>query len=244
MKMRRFTSAGIIAVKDFLADIKASGQLDLVRRDQLLIGPLTEPIPALADLDLDTARIFDTTFAFCEYFHSLIKDRMPLSYRTDVGFWTWLAMVYLGQLVKSRRGRVDVGDLTRYIPAPESYRDYYRHLLAGAFQIYEQYNLIGNPGICKTLLWKALDTYGDVYEQIASRQWMVQNPAIVDSLNKLYFDNGKMKLKPNSGGPCPGAARRLVVAIDQLGMTRDFYEIEDASELIRILPKEFDRFKV
>lgn len=53
-----------------------------------------------------------------------------------------------------------------------------------------------------------------------------------------------MNLKPNSGGPCPGAARRLVVAIGQLGMTRDFYEIEDASELIRILPKEFDKFKV
>ena len=57
MKMRRFTPAGIIAVKTFLADIKASGQLDLVRRDQLLAGPLTEPIPALADLDLDAARV-------------------------------------------------------------------------------------------------------------------------------------------------------------------------------------------
>lgn len=243
MKLCRFNEKGIAAVRELLPQIKLVD--DLARAEALVSAEdLIEAIPVLADIDLDASRIFPTTFAFCEYFHSLMKDHKPLSYRTDVGFWTWLAMVYVRQLVKVNGDDAKVGDQTRYIPAPDGYRDYYRHLLAGAFQIYAQYELDGNSSACKALLWKAMDTYGDVYEQIASRQWMVQNPAIVDALNYLYFDSSEKRLKPNSGGPYPGAARRLVVAVDQLAMTRDFYEINDAGELIAILPAEFDKFRV
>ena len=241
MKLRRFTEAGVEAVRKALHEVEKAG--DLAPATALLSREdLTEDIPALADIDLDETRTFDTTFAFCEYFHSLIKDHSPLRYRTDSGFWTWLAVVYLPQLVKSNDENFRIGDRTRYIPNPNSYRDYYRHLLVGAYMIYAQYDQIGKAQACKTLLWKPLDTYGDVYEQVASRQWAVQNPAIIELLNRLYFDERTQRIKPGAGGPNPGTARRLIYVLDQFGMTRDFFEMNDVEEMLTILPHEFDKF--
>lgn len=240
MKLRRFNDDGIARVRQVLPEIEKTGNLDvsaLIADEKLAIA-----IPELDSVDLDPDRTFPTTFAFCEYFHSLMKDHHPLNYRTDVGFWTWLAMVYLKQLVKNGTKGLRIGDLTRYIPRPNSYQDYYRHLLAGAYMIYAQYDLAGNARICKALLWKDMDMYGDVYEQIASRQSLVQNPAVVDLLNHLYFDEGNQTLKPKSGGDYPGAARRLVVTMDQLGMTRDFFNLTDVREMLHVLPPEYDHF--
>lgn len=241
MKLRRFTPDGVEAVRTTLPKIEETGDLSLAAA--LVADPnLTEDLPELAAVDLDPDRVFPTTFAFCEYFHSLMKDHKPLTYRTDVGFWTWLAMVYVRQLVKQSKDGVKIGDITRYIPNPSGYQDYYRHLLAGAYGIYAQYDLTCRAELCRALLWKPMDTYGDVYEQIASRQGMVQDPAIMSVLNRLYFDDREQHLKPRSGGDYPGAARRLVVAIDQLGMTRDFFDENDVDEILNVLPHEFDDF--
>lgn len=150
--------------------------------------------------------------------------------------------MYLPQLVKRSKDTLKVGDIERYNFKPNDFTAYYRHLLAGPFSIYWHYSTTGIGGICKALLWHKIDSYGDVYEQIASRQSLVQNPVFVDVLNKLYFDEERKKIKPGAGGPKAATARRLVVAIDQLQRTRDFYELEDVPELLKILPKEFDKF--
>ena len=241
MKMRRFTPAGIITVKAFLADIKASGRLDLVRRDQLLTGPLTEPIPALADLDLDTARIFDTTFAFCEYFDSLIHDHNPQAYRTDVGFWTWLAMAYLPQLVKSIKDKMSAGDDSRIVFHAEVFGKSHRHLLASPYYLYTQH---ADKGLTHAPLFHRLNTPGDVLEAIIARQDIAQNEAFLDAIRQLYFDNARHVVKPKVGGPkAIGGIRRFVDMVDQFGRTRDFYAADDSLEFLKILPAEFDRFK-
>ena len=250
MKLRRFTDAGVAKTRAFLAAVKESNDVDSVTLDGqpftratlLSSSAYSDEIPALADIDLDETRTFDTTFAFCEYFDSLIHDHNPQAYRDDVGFWTWLAMVYLPQLVKDSRGTIIVGDVTRYKFSPNDFQVYYRHLLAGPYAIYWHYASNGIAGVCKTLLWHKICSYGDVYEQIASRQGLVQNPVFVDVLNKLYFDEARQVIKSGAGGPKAATARRLVVAIDQLQRTRDFYDLEDVPEFLRILPKEFDKF--
>ena len=103
MKLRRFTSAGVEMARQYLAAVKESGDVENVtlngqpftRAALISSSAYSEAIPALADLDLDETRVFDTTFAFCEYFDSLIHDHNPQAYREDVGFWTWLAFVDL-----------------------------------------------------------------------------------------------------------------------------------------------------
>lgn len=250
MKLRRFTDAGVAKTRAFLAAVKESNDVDAVTLDgqpftraALLSSPAySDAISALADLDLDEMRTFDTTFAFCEYFDSLIHDHNPQAYREDVGFWTWLAMVYLPQLVKDSNGTIKVGDVARYEFVPNDYKVSYRHLLAGPFSIYWNYKSQGQGIITKALLWHKICSYGDVYEQIASRQGLVQNPVFVDVLNKLYFDDNLQIIKSGAGGPKAASARRLAVAIDQLQRTRDFYDLRDVSEFLKILPKEFDKF--
>lgn len=250
MKLRRFTDAGVAKTRAFLAAVKESNDVNAVTLDGqpftraalLSSSAYSEAIPALADIDLDETRTFDTTFAFCEYFDSLIHDHNPQTYREDVGFWTWLAMVYLPQLVKHSGEDLKVGDITRYMFKPNDYKVYYRHLLAGPFAIYWHYSVMGIATTCKALLWHNTNSYGDVYEQIASRQGLVQNPVFVDALNKLYFDEDRQVIKPGAGGPKAATARRLVDAIDQLQRTRDFYDLEDVTEFLRVLPREFDKF--
>ena len=117
MKLRRFTSAGVEMARQYLAAVKESNDVENVTlngqpftRAALISSPAySDAIPALTDLDLDETRTFDTTFAFCEYFDSLIHDHNPQAYREDVGFWTWLAIVYLKQLAKVGDDTVDVG---------------------------------------------------------------------------------------------------------------------------------------
>ena len=97
MKLRRFTDAGVAKTREFLAAVKESNDVENVTlngqpftRAALISSPAySNAIPALTDIELDETRTFDTTFAFCEYFDSLIHDHNPQAYREDVGFWTW-----------------------------------------------------------------------------------------------------------------------------------------------------------
>lgn len=179
MKLRRFTDAGIAKTRAFLVAVKEANNVDNVTLDgapftraTLLSSPAySEAIPALADLDLDETRTFDTTFAFCEYFDSLIHDH------------------------------------------------------------------------CKVVLWHNLNTYNDLVEQILSRQFVVQNPALLKAANTLYFDLNVGKAKPGAAGDGAGGVRRFIVLVDQLARTRDFFDMEDYEVFIQMLPKEFERFK-
>ncbi len=239
MKFRRFNEAGIAAVRRALPEVEKTGDLapamSLLSRDDL-----TEDIPALADIDLDETRIFDTTFAFCEYFDSLIHDHNPQAYREDVGFWTWLAMVYLPQLVTESKNGLSVGDITRLVYHPENYQRQYRHLLAGAYYVYVLYSL--TPGTCHFIFAHKFNVFPDVAEQIMSNQSIVQNPAFMCAANTLYYDAEGFRVRKGSGGEGAGSARYYVRAIDQLSMTRDFFEARDAEVLLQLLPKQFDRF--
>ena len=248
MKLRRFTYAGVAKTRAFLAAVKESNDVDSVTLDgepftraKLLSSPAySDAIPALADIDLDETRTFDTTFAFCEYFDSLIHDHNPQAYREDVGFWTWLAMVYLPQLVTESKKGLSVGDMTRLVYHPENYQRQYRHLLAGAYYVYVLY--IQTPGTCHFIFAHKLNVFPDVAEQIMSKQSIVQNPAFMRAANTLYYDAEGFHVRKGSGGEGAGAARYFVRTIDQLSMTRDFFEGGDAEVLLRLLPKQFDKF--
>jgi hypothetical protein len=238
MKFRRFNEAGIAAVRRALPEVEKTGDLapamSLLSRDDL-----TEDIPALADIDLDETRIFDTTFAFCEYFHSLMKDHSPLRYRTDSGFWTWLAVVYLKQLVKVDKSGVDIGKFYRILHS-KTYGEAHRHLLSGPYYVFYRHK--DAPQICKGLMWNRLHEHGEIQEQIMARQQLVQNAAVVGATTLLYFDEGSQSLKKGSGGSGAGSPRRFATVVDQLALTRDLVEINDAQEFLKLLPKEFDRF--
>lgn len=248
MKLRRFTDAGIAKVRVFLAAVKESNDVDMVTLDgepftraTLLSSPAySEVIPALADLDLDETRTFDTTFAFCEYFDSLIHDHNPQAYREDVGFWTWLAMVYLPQLVKTKGGKVVLGDESRMVYKARVFGKYHRHLLASPYYLYVLYV---DKGLVKVPLWHKINTPGDIFEAIIARQDVSGNAAYMKAIEILYFKEEIKTVKAKVGGPnVTGGIRRFADMVDQFGMTRDFHEKEDAKAFVKLLPQEFSRF--
>lgn len=241
MKLCRFNEKGIGAVRELLPQIKVVD--DLARAEALVsAADLIEPIPALADVDLDASRTFPTTFAFCEYFHSLMKDHKPLAYRTDVGFWTWLAMVYVRQLVHiDDSGGVVCGAEPRLVYSTKSYVNAHRHLLSVPYYLYCNYS--DGPELTKTILVHSPNSVSDLVEQIIARQSILQNPAIMRALKDLYFDSEKNCPKPGAGGAGAGAVRRFVSMVDQFGMTMDCFEIEDANAFLAVLPKEFEKFR-
>ena len=239
MKLCRFNEKGIAAVRELLPQIKVVD--DLARAEALVsAADLIEPIPALADIDLDASRIFPTTFAFCEYFHSLMKDHKPLAYRTDVGFWTWLAMVYVRQLVKVDDKSVKCGDEARLVLSL-NYGKSHRHLFACPFYLYVEYEK--DIDCALVAFCHPINMPGDVFEQIVSHMDLMRNPAMIKAATYLYYDPGKKALKPRSGHDGPGRMRRFVSVVDQLAETRDFYLFSDVDELIRVLPEEFNEFK-
>lgn len=241
MKLCRFNDKGIAAVRELLPQIKTVD--DLARAEALVsTADLFEPIPALADIDLDASRIFPTTFAFCEYFHTLMKDHRPLDYRTDVGFWTWLAMVYVRQLVKIDGEKIDTGDASRLIYIPMVYGKSHRHLLASPFYLFAMYP--DNPKLTEVPLLHSPSSPGDIFENIVARQVISQNPAFLRAIRLLYLNEKTRSIRPKVAGPGQkGGIRRFTDIVDQFGMTRDFCRQEDALEFIKILPQEFDPFK-
>ena len=62
------------------------------------------------------------------------------------------------------------------------------------------------------------------HEQIMSKQSIVQNPAFMRAANALYYDAEGFRARKGSGGEGAGAARYFVQTIDQLSMTRDFFD--------------------
>jgi hypothetical protein len=249
MKLRRFTSAGVEMARQYLAAVKEANNVDAVtlngqpftRAALISSSAYSDAIPALADLELDETRTFDTTFAFCEYFDSLIHDHNPQAYREDVGFWTWLAFVYLPQLVKTKGGKVSVGAAERVIFEGQNFNRAYRHLLALAFYLYQNFN--GKPMLCNVALCHPLNSVGDLPDKIMANQTVMQNPAIMAALNRLYFDDNLMSPKKGSGGERPGAIRRFLAVLDQISLTRDLFEESDGAMLMSLLPNEFNRFK-
>ena len=241
MKLRRFTDAGVDAVRALLPQIKTVD--DLARAEALATNDdFAKPIDELASIDLDETRVFPTTFAFCEYFHSLIKDHKPLSYRTDTGFWTWLAMVYVRQLVhKDDRESIGLGSVDRLVYAGTNFSRAYRHLLAHAFYLFHGYSKCVE--ICHVVLIHPLNSVGDLPDKILSNQTALQNPAIMKALNALYFDEYAQKAKVGAGGDKAGAVRRFMAVLDQFSMTRDFFEMQDSESFLALLPDEFNRFK-
>ena len=249
MKLRRFTDAGVAKTREFLAAVKESNDVDAVTLDGqpftratlLSSSDYSDAIPALADIDLDETRTFDTTFAFCEYFDSLIHDHNPQAYREDVGFWTWLAMVYLPQLVKIKSGKVQMGAMPRLVFEVSSHVNAHRHLLVFPYYLYAAYRT--QTELTKAVLVHPLNSVGDLVEQVIGRQYILQNQAFLKALNELYLREDASGLKKGAGGDGPGAVRRFVDMVDQFGMTRDFHEVQDAVQFIALLPDEFSKFK-
>jgi hypothetical protein len=118
------------------------------------------------------------------------------------------------------------------------YTDYYRHLVAAA---YDLYSLYGDKS--RLFLSTPLNIHSDFVEQYASRQERITNKALIEVLDRLYWDPEKNR--PKRGAQSrnrPGNFRRLQSFISQIDLTYDTHPMS-AEEIMALLPAEYDSWK-
>lgn len=230
MKLCMFNPDGINRLKQFLAS-PARDPEDL----RAFLEDLSLSTKVNAEIEVEV-RSFVNRFAAGEYLYHLLGDSNISNLDEDQGTWAWLSAFYFDQLCPEG---MKPGMDYRWVPAVNSFRSYYRHLLAGPYFIYRAHR--DNPQHAMAVLATPLHRPGDIVEQLASRQELVTNPSVMEAATKLYIGEDGLP-KPRAAGRGAGSARRLADVLTQLDLTWDLYGLS-TEKLLELLPPEFDEFK-
>jgi hypothetical protein len=236
MKLRRLNDEGLQKMGEFLDSLTSESRKlfpsALLNDDEF--G--TQVMPAV---EVDSM-LFMNRFAAGKYLNEIFGKAEIQDLERDRGIWAWLALFYFDQLCKiGPNGSRVLGERARWIPATGNFRKYYRHLLAGPYRIYRAHR--DNPESVRALLCTPLNSPGEVAEQLASRQELVTNKAIMEAATTLYFEPNAGSIKRGAATRGPGSARRFADVLNQFDMTWDLYSMT-APSVLAMLPNEFERF--
>jgi hypothetical protein len=92
------------------------------------------------------------------------------------------------------------------------------------------------------LLHSPLSRTGHFWYQLASRQELVSNPAIMEAATQLYLEQGGTKQKRGSTSQVPGGVFRFAAVLNQFDTVWDLYAMKKG-QILALLPSEFDRFR-
>jgi hypothetical protein len=237
--VRKLNDAGTQAFLQYVGEVRLGSIAPPPHH--LLIDPATSlPIPGSAEVE---KRDFASREDAAQYLLSALATVPQDELDHSPPIWNWLSLFFFDQLCPPlvnghRKVKKAYSYLLPAVSHPEHFRIYYRHLLAGAFRIKRQH-----PASGKVLLAGALQKFDDFNEQIASRQDLVSNGAVVGALDVLYYDSTTKRPKRGAGSNKrkPGTLRRFVDVLQQFEMTYDLHSLT-TDQLLDLLPKEFDRW--
>jgi hypothetical protein len=239
MKARRLTEKGRQEYRDWLATRK----LGDVPSMELLEGD--DQTETAFEVEVDAGKKFASRYEFGEYItgvFSALDAKAILSQEWD-GLWDWLTVLFFDQFGQkdskpwhytvTRRGHS--GSLA------------YRHLARTAYEMY-----LRHGESSRVMLAVPMGTWGDMSEQLTSRQKVAYHRGYVQAANALYMSGGKLrrgaagrvkpraKRKPGDTVGRGGVAR-LALAVQRLSRTYDTHPLQ-LNGLLSLLPKEFDGF--
>ena len=234
-----FTKDGLAEVAKLLKTIRTDKTLHKQEVEDLLDDP--QYAKPLTGHTIDRGRIFKTKLELCEYFTSIFDNAFLESHRKDSGLWTWLALAYYPQFVKTKRDVVQLATDARWIFDQEIYRLARRHFIAGALYFYVSSHKWSETEI--DILFRGsiseISRFEDVLTYLPDS---ARNPAFVRAAVKLYYDSAaRSKVKRGTfNKEKPGNIWQYLRVYQQLRETRDFFAPEDADMLLRILPRQFN----
>lgn len=232
-ELRRFNEAGLLAfqaILDAISDGSDTSQLDQIIADPAYTE-VAEPIVTIE------RRQFTSRLDLARYLHGRFEAAQFRATPSDGGMWSWMACFYFLDICpKNKDGKLAPGTSPRWISRSSDWRRYYRHLVAGPFGIYRAHR--AHPERALALLCQHPGRPGELVEQLASRQQVVTNPAIVGTATRLFVDSGTGRLRRNSSGKGKGSPRRFVAILEQFDVTWDLSSLT-TSELEAMLPAEF-----
>ncbi len=233
MELRRLTDSGLSAFEGFLDSCTTDTPLSYPE------SALTDPMqsePVNAEVNLERLP-FASRFALAEYLDGRFDTANFHPQRNDTELWAWLACFFFPVIcTKSPAGKWKPGSLVRWIPRSSDPRRYYRHLIAGPYAIYRAHR--DDPQRALAALCQRPGSPGDLVEQLASRQQIITNPAIMQVASDLFVDatTGKQNRRANSKKA--GGARRFIDVLAQFDVTWDL-SMMSVDALHALLPAEF-----
>lgn len=154
------------------------------------------------------------------------------------GVWAWLTFVLRDVVFpKEVDGVRRPGEVHRWYPSdPGDWQKAQRHLVRMPVV------LLGSLGDTSDHLLRGPPSkLPDIREQLTSQQDMF-SLEFQKAARLLYYNDAEQKLKRGSGGKGAGSPRRLAKVRQQLDVTWNLFDL-DAPRIIKLLPKEFDRFR-
>lgn len=199
-------------------------------------------------LEIDPSKEFASRMEFGRYLNEqfAVADFLDLMAPHNDGLWAWLAVVWFPQLTEKRINREEHYVVVR--KSPSGKRLSYRHAVRTPFELVHVHG--ENALIC---LKSPMHTFGDMTEQLASRQKIAYNKGFFQAAYRLYANGGSLKRgwstrakKPLERKPGDragkGGVRRLVVALSRLDLTYDTHDMSGPAT-VEVLPVEFSRWK-
>lgn len=233
MKLKILTDKGKIVLNKLLNDMKNGAIVDVP--DDLLEEYTVEAYDKIdIQIEVDPSRKFKNRFELGKYLYELFRNIDRKLLFNEPGLWNWLTYLWLDQLCPFSGETRKVGELARYI-YDSRYTKYYRHLILSSWDIY---SLHGKNS--KIMLYSPVYQTNDILEQLASRQNIITNKGLIETVYKLYWDNENNR--PVTGASDrnrPGNVRRLVSVAEQLDLTYDLHTMP-SDDIINLLPNEFD----
>lgn len=236
MRLRRLTAIGLTKFSEYLISLK-SDPARPVPFDLLEASEFSEPIGQPTDIDL---RPFSTRLEIATHIDIVLSNAQIHNAGRDVGLGAWLSLFYFDVLCPINQTRVrKVREMPAYIPEPENYRRYYRHLIFGSLLIYRAHR--DDPSRAMGYLCKPPHIIDDVVGQLAATQDFVQSQTMTELVTRLYYDSNSKTTKRGASSKGAGSPRRLADVLNQFDLTWDLYATP-VQEYLTLLPKEFGRF--
>ncbi len=247
MRLRKLNERGIEKFLEFLHSVPNNPNLSAPR--DLLNHSETSIEVEGEEIEIDEKQ-FGSRYAAAEYLFQKLNRVGISGISEDRGIWSWLALFYFDELCPPKKGGDrKPGQDARWVPE-KSARRYYRHLLAGPYRIYKAHS--SNPQCASIVLCGPLHEPGEIVENLASRQDLITNAALLSTASNLYIDAStglpkkgaasRVKIVTGKRRGRPGTVLRMIDVIQQLDVVWDIFAMSPHA-IAQILPREFDKFK-
>jgi len=163
MKLRKLNYVGLAEFENYLDNLEKDGTLPPPM--ELLLDPkYSDNASISAELE---SRNFETRFDVANYLYPLFANTGVPNLERDVHLWAWCSLYFFETLCPlTDKGFRKPRERAAYIPEPENFQRYYRHLLLGPYLIYRAH--CDNPTRAMALLCKPPHIISDIEAQIGA----------------------------------------------------------------------------
>lgn len=188
------------------------------------------------DVEVDQQE-FSTRYDLGIYLKEVLPENEAQTLLGDRGFWSWLALYWFDQLCPLQaNGSRKPSQPYNYILSP-NYNHRPRHALMTTWMLVSRHG-----ANAYFLLSKKPHERGELIEQLAARQYLINCRGVIEAASRLYFDSKRKTFKRGSTSQKrKGNIRRFVVYLQQLDLTYDLGSIT-GDMLVSLLPDEYSAF--